>query len=175
MPRIKPVHGEPPRPARRGRFWPILIVGLLSAHVVGMVSTAVLVSRNRGEMAVIPDYYRKAQAWDAYKQQLTASDKLNWNVEIQPVAALDPLGRQQLRIALTDSGGAPINPTVMQIHCFHLSHGDEAATYVPPADPTGGRLIPIPAHREGFWQFDITAQSGSKVYIKTITQYVDGD
>jgi len=161
------------RPSRRGRFWPLLIVGLLTAHVVGMVGTAVYVSRNAGEMAVIPDYYSKAQAWDSYKQELAASDKLGWSVLIQPVAQMDPIGRQQLQVDLLDESGKSIRQATVQVHCFHLSHGNEAQDFSPAPNAHGLRLIPIPPNRQGFWEFDITAQARGKAFIKTITQYVD--
>jgi hypothetical protein len=153
--------------------WPAIIVGLLAAHVVGMLVAVAVISRRPGEFAVIPDYYAKEQAWDSHKQQLLEADRLGWNVDLQPTGQTDVLGRRQMILKLTTTDNKPVAQAALAVRCFHLSHGDEAVTLTPNAVAPGQFALTLPAKYVGFWQFELTASAGGRTFIKTLTQYVN--
>jgi hypothetical protein len=165
----------PPRdsPKRFAWRWPAIIVALLAAHVVGMLVAVAVISRRPGEFAVIPDYYAKEQAWDSHKQQLQEADRLGWNVDLQPTGQTDVLGRRQMLLKLTTAEDKPVAGAAVAVRCFHLSHGDEAATLTPNAVAPGQFALTLPAKYSGFWQFELTASAGGRTFIKTLTLYVD--
>jgi hypothetical protein len=153
--------------------WPAIIVALLAAHIVGMLIAISIISRNPGEFAVIPDYYAKEQAWDAHKQQLLEADRLGWIVDLQPTEQTDLLGRRQMLLKLTTAEDKPIPGVAITVRCFHLSHGDQAETLTPNAAGPGQFALTLPAKYSGFWQFELTATSAGRTFIKTLTQYVN--
>ena len=152
--------------------WPLIIIGLLGAHVVAMLSAVAITARSPGESAVIPDYYDKAQAWDSYKQQLAINNQLGWKLDVVPMEQPDSTDRRQVMVTLTDAKDHPLSNADVAVHCFHLSHGDLATT-VNPIDSGGGKyLLKLPLNHEGFWEFDVTASAGGQVFIQTLTRYV---
>ena len=161
---------QPKLPA--GRRWMYIVIGLLAAHVTGMMCAVWAISGRPGESAVLPDYYSKALQWDQYRAQLRASDALGWNVQIQQLDENLPDGRRQVRMVLTGADQKPVNGAALIVHCYHLSHGDEAKTIQPP--DTGGSqfLLTLPQPYQGFWQFELTATAGGKTYIHSATQYI---
>jgi hypothetical protein len=50
-------------PSRRFSVWPFIVIGLLLAHVVGMLSVVTIFNRNKPP--VVENYYQKAVNWDA--------------------------------------------------------------------------------------------------------------
>lgn len=48
--------------------WPLIIVGLLTAHVTLMM-WAVAKCKSAGDLGVIPNYYEKAVRYDEYKAE----------------------------------------------------------------------------------------------------------
>jgi nitrogen fixation protein FixH len=172
-PRIDFGNSDAPRRRAPAWRWPAIIIGLLVAHTTLMTTAAMIATHRPGESAVIPDYYNKAQAWDAYKYQLAQADKLGWKIELEPTGKADVLGHKQMRLSLTDAADKPITGAIVSVHCYHLSHGDEAATVSATAASAGSYELTLPAQRQGFWQFDITATSGSQTFVKSVTRWID--
>ena len=61
--------------------WGTLVVGMLSLQVVLGVA-AVFLATGDESVAVIPNYYDKALAWDQQMAQQQASESLGWDVEM---------------------------------------------------------------------------------------------
>ena len=83
------------------------------------------------------------------------------------------MGARQMRLSLTDAGNQPIPGASVSVHCFHWSHGDQAATLTANAAAPGQYTFALPLKYVGFWQFDLTAQSGDRTFIQTLTQFVN--
>ncbi len=152
--------------------WPLIIIGILSAHVGLMGLATAITLQHPGESAIIPNYYDKAEAWDAYKQQLVAADKLGWKTTIRPETASASVHRQ-MRLTLTDAQGKPIAGAKLSVRCFHLSHGEEAVTLQPVQVAPGSFLLMLPSNRTGFWRFELTASAGKDSFVETVTQHLD--
>jgi nitrogen fixation protein FixH len=151
----------------------MIIIGMLFAHVLLMMTCVVIVLQRPGESAIISDYYNKAQAYDYYKQQLTASQKLGWKTDLEQTDQTDGLGHRRMTLSLSDSKNQPLAGATVNVHCFHWSHGDEAKTLTASATASGQYNFALPAKYMGFWQFDITAQSGNRTFIQTVTQFIN--
>ena len=161
-------------PARKSSWrWPLIIIGMLLLHISIMMTAVFLTLQRPGESAVISEYYDKAQAFDSYKARLSASDKLAWNVTLEQTGQLDSLSRRQMRLNLTDAQSQPIKGATVSVHCFHWSHGDEAAQLVGALAGPGQYVFSLPGKYVGFWQFDVTAQVGNDSFIKTFTQFAN--
>ena len=94
-----------PEPRRIGRSlrWPAVVVALLSVHATGMLFATFVVLQHRGESAVIPDYYQKAESWDSFRRREAVSQQLGWNIAIEPAGGLDATGHRRVHLLLTDS------------------------------------------------------------------------
>jgi hypothetical protein len=55
--------GNPGRPRGRAIRWPLIVVGLLVAHV-SLMMTAVVVIKRHDTDRVVPGYYQKGLNWD---------------------------------------------------------------------------------------------------------------
>jgi len=152
--------------------WPLIIIGILSAHVGIMGIATAITLQHPGDSAVIPNYYDKAEAWDAYKQQLIVAEQLGWKTAILPEPA-DAAGHRKVRLVLTDASDKVIGNATLSIRCFHRSHGNEAVTLQPAPIAPGNFVLTLPSNRTGFWQFEITAGAGKDSFVKTVTQYVE--
>ena len=126
-----------------------------------------------GESAVLPDYYSKALHWDQYRAQLRASDALGWTARIQQIDGSAPDAPRQVKVILTGPDQQPIAGAQLMVHCYHLSHGDQAQTLTPADSGASQFLVTLPGNYQGFWQFELTATAGGKTYIHSQTQYIN--
>lgn len=160
-----------PLPRPRSRRWPVIVISILTIHA-GIMFTAIIIALHKsGDSAVIPDYYNQGQAWDQHRAQLAASQKLGWNITIsddQP----DATGQRQVRFTLLDAAAKPVDQADLQVHCFHQSHGDQAATLDARAIAPGEYRITLPVNLGGLWQFDFSVNRGEQRYIQSVTQKV---
>jgi nitrogen fixation protein FixH len=158
---------------RASRRWIFIVIGLLAAHVTGMLCAVWAISGRPGESAVIPDFYSKSLQWDTYRARQNASDQLGWKVDFQQLDPASPAAHKQVQINLNGSDGKPIENASLVAHCFQLSHGDQAAT-IDAKDLGSGRfLVTLPQSYSGFWQFELTATAGGKTFINSSTQYIN--
>ena len=85
--------------------WGSLVVGMLSLQVVLGAAAFVLATGDQS-VAVIPDYYNKAIAWDEQVAQREASRSLGWQVDFVETD-YGQLG-SGLQINLKDAADAPV-------------------------------------------------------------------
>lgn len=97
--------------------WIGIVVGLLVANAIAV---GVLIAKS-GDPAdrIVPDYYRRAVAWDDTVAALRASDELGWSAEAQLVA-LRP-GAARVEIALARDTGAPLTGASVEVEVRHRS------------------------------------------------------
>ena len=153
--------------------WPMIVVGLLAAHVTIMLTAMAITLQHPGESAVVPDYYEKEISYDSFKAQMASSQKLGWKAEVEQTGETDAIGAPKFHINLTDAQGRGIAGADLSIHCFHWSHGDEAKTVSATRTGPGQYLFVLPGTYKGFWQFELTATEHEKTFMQTMTQFVD--
>jgi hypothetical protein len=152
--------------------WPAIIVGLLVGHVTLMMIAVVIISQRPGESAVIPDYYEKEISYDSYKAQVVASKNLGWSVTVQQTGEIDAMGLPKMSATVLDQAGKIISGADVTVHCFHWSHGDQAATLTAKPDAEGYGFV-LPRKYQGFWEFDVTVKLKEETFIQSVTSFVN--
>lgn len=140
---------------KRGAWWPIAIVAILTLTVGANFAIYYVANDDQG-IAIEPDYYRKAVAWDSTMAQARENRVLGWHVT-PSLAAFTGRDGAELRVTLTDSTGAAISGATVKVVAFYNARAGEISdtTLVPERGGYGGRL---PVHHGGIWElrFDVT-------------------
>ena len=162
-----------PQKPRRRSIWPFIIVGLLGAHVVGMM-VAVAITRHDRTFLVVPDYYDKAQHWDAAQAEKRSSASLGWTLQLGPAPAVDDHGNRSVLITLADANGQAIPGLTLTLDYFHHAHPDEQHKILLTASAADGRNFSslLPMSYEGVWEFHFTGHAGDKTFVETQTTYL---
>src|SRR4051812_35012448 len=98
----------PATPPTRNFRWPLLIVGLLSAHVIGMLAAVVLINYRTRSLGLVDNYYDLAVHWDQHQALVRASRQLGWQLKIDPAVEVDRAGQRVVTFTLTDAAGKAI-------------------------------------------------------------------
>jgi len=162
---------DQPQIHKAGRKWPWIIVGLLSVHVAGMVTAAMIATHDRS-FAVVDNYYEKAVHWDQSQALLRASREMGWKVEIKPSDRVDPLGRRRVEFVVTDAQGRAIPQAVLTVEYFHDAHAAEVrkATLSPDGhDPSRFGAV-LPMRYAGIWEYELTVTAGDKTFVEKTTK-----
>ncbi len=93
-----------PAPIRRGRWWPLLPVFLLSIPVAANSALAYLASHDAG-FAPEHDAWRHAVQWDARQAELAQSRALGWQVQVTGQQSND---QTHFDVTVRDARGLPL-------------------------------------------------------------------
>lgn len=161
------------QPVRGALRWPLIIVGLLAAHVGGMVYAVTLIHHRTRSLGVVDDYYGRAVRWDEHQALLRGSRELGWHVTIAPSTEIDPAGQRVITFTLTDAAGKPVTNATLDVTCTHPAHADAPAHATFPASGDGRYSRTLPMRYQGFYDFSVTAKVGDKTFVTTAIQWVD--
>ncbi len=116
------------------RSWfPWLVIGLLSAHVAGMV-LAVIIATGDHSFVALPDFYSKAVKWDQSQEAARKSDALNWKRTFT-LSKPDARGNRTVSVRFTDAKQASlpglkvtaiVYPELLQTKTIDLSFSEDA-------------------------------------------------
>jgi nitrogen fixation protein FixH len=132
--------------------WGSFVVGMLSLQVVlGVV--AVMLATGDQSVAVIPDYYDKALAWDEQMAEREASKALGWQVEFVETD-YGQLG-SGLQINLKDAADAPIEIESGTVQLYR--HARAAEVMVAPVVQADDGVIELAScfSHHGLWQVEL--------------------
>jgi nitrogen fixation protein FixH len=161
---------------RWGIRWPLIVVGLLAAHVGGMVYAVALINHRTRTLGVVDNYYDQAVRWDEHQALMRESRALGWQVKIEPATEIDPAGRRAVAFTLTDAAGYPVTDATLDVTCIHPAHADAPVQASFPASKDGRFTQVLPMRYEGFYDFNVTAKAaGGKTFVTTVTQWVSTD
>jgi hypothetical protein len=106
-------------PAHR---WPLALGLVLVLTVVANIFVFRLATRPDA-LAIEPDYYRKAVAWDSTQAVAVRSRALGWRL----TAVLGPAGRgaAPLAVELRDDAGTPVTGALVRVVVFAVARADE--------------------------------------------------
>jgi nitrogen fixation protein FixH len=161
---------SPARPQRHLR-WPLIVIGLLLGHMTIMFVAVALATHDRSS-TIIPDYYQKSLNWDRAQAERRASEKLGWNVTVTPSPQVDPLGRRDVLVCVTDAKGAAIADADVEMAYYHLSHPAEVQHAQLHTGIDGRITGTLPMRYEGFWQIEVTAKAGEHRFVTVLSQFV---
>ena len=159
---------------KRRSLWPYLIVGMLAAHVAGMVVAFTITMRDK-TFLVVPDYYDRAQHWDAAQAERRASAALGWKLQLEPGKAVDEHGNRAVKVTLADAQDHAIAGLKLRLEYFHHAHPDQQHKLDLTADPNDGRIFgaALPMSYSGVWEFHLTGQAGDKRFVETQTTVLE--
>jgi nitrogen fixation protein FixH len=140
----------------KGSRWIAFVVALL---VGNLVAGGVLVAASRdGHRRVIPDYYRRAAAWDQTMNAERSSLDVGWKASV----VLRPDG---VTIALRDRDGLPVSGAAVRIVGHHRGHADHALTQIlleaEPGKYRSAVALPFP----GLWELDVQAHRAAVSWV----------
>ena len=149
---------------KRETWWPVGLVAVLGVTVLANIGVFLLAARNGGAEAV-PDYYRKAVAWDSTLADGARSRALHWTLEASLSA---PAGGGMFALTLRDSAGAPISGARVRVEGFPVARADQSFDTVL-ADLGGGRYaVRLPVHRAEWHALDVTARRGTDRFVQQL-------
>jgi len=90
---------------KKGWYWPWIVAALLVATAAGQ-GILFYAATHDASMAIEPDYYRKAVAWDAQRARDSVSAALGWTATGE-LRAPDSTGAE-VAVRLADADGAPL-------------------------------------------------------------------
>lgn len=151
---------------RRNVLWPGMIVALLAAHILAMLVTVWIATRDRS-FAIEPDYYQKGLHWDAIAKQQRANAILGWRAALQIGSDPDVLGRRMLTCTLTDKFGAPIENAAVDLVGFAHARGTERTSAILESCGEGVYETTFRFPRKGLWEFRLVARRGHETFTHT--------
>ena len=95
MSSVTQLSAESDRERKARLIWASMIIGLLGTQIC-MSMFAVFMATTTESLSVVPDYYNKALGWDDQQKILKASEKLNWQTDIQAGPEIDVYGSRVL-------------------------------------------------------------------------------
>lgn len=149
---------------KRGSWWPVAIVSILTITVGANFWIYAVANDDQG-IAIEPDYYQKAVAWDSTMAQARENQALGWHVT-PSLAAFTPRDGADLRITLTDSAGAPIPDATVKVAAFYNARaGDVTDTTLVAGG--GGYEARLPVHHVGVWELRFDVRRGAVHFTST--------
>ncbi len=154
------------RRARKGRMWPVFLVGLILANVAFDLSIVYLVSSDPS-FAVEKDYYQKGLHWNDEMAQQGANGRLGWTADVTVRPSGVP-GESEIAATLTDAHGAPVQGALLTAEIFHNARASDVfeARFAPRAD--GTYLARLPLRRPGVWEFRFRAVRAEDTFTATL-------
>lgn len=162
-----------PRDARRGWYWPLIVLGLLA---LGVGANVVLLVKANADpsFAVEPDYYRKALDWEKTQAQARVNGELGWEAAVDVAPKAGTPGRAVVRARLTDRLGAAVVGARVSLEAFHNSRSADRIEATLSDAGSGAYLADVPMRREGLWEFRVRAERGKDVFTAVLDQDVYG-
>lgn len=154
------VSGEIAKP--RGWGWPVFIVGLLGLNVL-VVTITVIAASSDPSVAVEPDYYQKALAWDDDRDQRRDPGEDGIDVSIQLLPNPDRLTEGQVVVSLAQAGG-PIEHAQIEAEVFHFARSGERQSVRLVEQGPGVYAAPAALRREGNWEIRLRVQTQGRGY-----------
>jgi nitrogen fixation protein FixH len=150
---------------KKGWYWPWLIVALLF-FTAGFQGWLIFAATHDPSMAIEPDYYRKAVAWDERMAQDSVSESLHW----QPALSLGAIGRDGARVTvrLGDSAGAPVRGARVRVVAIHNLDGTRHIEGALESQGDGSYAAQLPLDRTGLWEVRVEALRGREHFTASL-------
>lgn len=171
---MKNYSGQPTataRPRHHTWKWPLIVVGLLVAHVTGMMTAVTIATRDKS-FIVLPNYYQKALEWDQRKSALAAADKLGWERRIT-LGDFDASHQTRLiRIEMVDRNRQPLEGLSISITAAPEKHPDRFQTLQLTSQSPGSYVGHLKVTQTDVWSVDIDAKRGNEHYVSNAKPWI---
>lgn len=152
---------------RKARLiWATVIIGLLATQIC-MSLFAVFMATHTESLSIVPDYYNKAMDWDDEQNILKASEKLNWQTDIQAGPEIDIYGNRVLSIRVSDEDGKAIELDSISIDLFHHAHAGNIFQPELEKVTDGFYQTKVKLPYYGLWEIRVEADRGKNQYVNS--------
>jgi nitrogen fixation protein FixH len=150
---------------KKGWYWPWIIAALLF-FTAGFQGWLIYAATHDPSMAVEPDYYRKAVAWNARMAQDSLSESLRWTTSV----ALGVIARDGARVTLrlSDSTGVPVNGARVRVVAIHNLDGSRHIEGALEPGGDGSYTARLPLDRTGLWELRVDAIRGREHFTASL-------
>ena len=142
----------------KGRFWIAFVVGLLVTNAVAM--GAMIAQAGDPTPRVLPDYYKKAVAFDETIAERRASAELGW------VATVTRTGRDA-QVVLADAAGAPVAGAAVDVTIRPRSRADRLAAVTLTEAAPGRYAAAFAPGQRGLHEIEVRATRGAERFVTT--------
>ncbi|MGB0953626.1 MAG: FixH family protein [Planctomycetota bacterium] len=151
--------------------WKWMPAGLLFATVIFAV-WRIQLAVGDPHFAAVDNYYQAAEGWDFHMEEVRASEALNWDVRLQPIAA-DPQGEKNIVFLVVDAEGKPLEGVTGQMVAFHNAYPKESFDRVLSSSQSGQLEATLPLTRAGLWRWKLRLQHGEETWVGDLRFPVD--
>jgi nitrogen fixation protein FixH len=148
----------------RATVWPYVPVVMLVAMVGGLLVMAGIAADDPA-FAVERDYYAKAVAWDAEREQQRQNQRLGWKLDVETRSQGG--GEIELVARLVDGNGQEVDRALLDVEAFHNARA--ARVLVARLDERDdGYFTALPMTRAGIWELRFTARRGADTFTSVV-------
>jgi hypothetical protein len=147
------------------RRWPLGLALVLFLTVAG--NAFVYYEANRGDaLAIEPDYYRKAVAWDSAQALEARSRALGWRVDAA-LSAPDA-GRATFIALLADRDGVPLAGARVRVEVFAVARGGRREDTTLAETAPGRYALTLPVARAEWHEVRVVADRGADRFARRL-------
>jgi hypothetical protein len=147
------------------RRWPIAL-GLVLALTIGANVLVYHLATRRDALAMEPDYYRKAVAWDSTQAVAARSRALGWR--LTATLAGSATGPARFVATLSDRAGAAVAGARVRVEIFAVARADERRDTVLAEVEPGRYALALPAVPAEWHEVRLSADRASERYVQRL-------
>jgi nitrogen fixation protein FixH len=132
--------------------------------VLANVGVLLLAARHGGA-DVVPDYYRRAVAWDSTMADGARSRALHWTLDASLAAAA---AGGEFAVTLRDSAGAPITGARVRVEGSTVARADRRFDTIMAEVGDGRYTVRLPIRRAEWHALDVTARRHTDRFIQRL-------
>lgn len=148
------------------RIFPGIIFALIGMNMT-IVAITVWLATGDPSVAVEPDYYRKAAAWDETAAQQRANARLGWTASVTITPGAER-GALLVQVRLTDRDGAPVLGAQVSATLFHNARAGDRIEANFTAAAGGVYLASSRCERPGVWRMRLLVQRGLETFTESL-------
>lgn len=147
---------------KAGMGWPIGIIAILAGFVVGNLALMRLANDDPA-MAIEPDYYKKAVAFDSTMAQEKRSNALGWSAS----TAIAPSGASGtvVTVTLADARQQPVQGASVAVTARYNARANDVLTDTLREAAPGQYSAPLAVTHAGQWEVRISAVRGAEHFV----------
>jgi len=148
-----------------GMGWPIGITAVLAITVIGNL-VMMRIANDDPSMAIEPDYYKKAVAFDSTLADARRSNALGWTAAstIEPIVEGQ---RTRVRVRLTDARGAVISDATVHVVALFNARANDLQSAPLVFNQDSSYSAPLSISFPGQWEVRVDAVRGSDHFVTT--------
>lgn len=153
-----------PRAGKRGVFWMLVPVALLTASTVGLGIMASIATHDPG-FSLEKDYYARAVSWDTEQAQRAENVRLGWHVAV----ALEPgRGFAEVVARVSSATGAPLPGANVRAEAFANARAGDVRRLTFEDAGSGAYRARIATPRPGLWELRFEVEQGGRRFTEAV-------